>query len=217
MSRGDTSEIYKYTADYALKNGESELFHASAAVNCKCAEAIDEAIKSSNYEQYRYKFSEAVKTVVDGFGFERVNWVLASTIHQRFFDGRFSQSNQKWAKDFSIPDERYPGFIINTHLAVLDGFIDSVRKAHKEILAEAVGSYEKSHHMADRNRLTWFHNDLGTFVPNPGVTEGRLLERYNEILEKKSVLAQIRAAKKEQKQMSDPNPKRDKKKQAPEL
>ena len=213
----DATGIYKHTADYALKNGEIEQYHASAKINDACAKAIDAVIQAGNYDQYRYKMSQATKTVIDTFGFERVNWVLASTIHQRFFDGRFSSSNQKWARDFDVPNEIHRGFIVNTHLAVLDGFINSVRKAHVEMLAEAVGSYEKSHHMADRNRLTWFCNDFGTFVPKQGVTEQRLSERYNEIMEKKSVLDQIRATRKEQKQQSSPKPERGKKKQEPDL
>ena len=213
----DATGIYKHTADYALKNGEIELFHESANVNNECAKAIDAAIQASNYDQYFYKITEAVKTVVDSFGFDRVNWVLASTIHQRFFDGRISSSNQNWARDFDVPDERRPGFIVNTHLAVLDGFIREVRLAHRQILSDVVGNYELSHRMADRNRLTAFSNTACALIPKSGVSERQLRERYNEIMEKKSVLDQIRAARKEQKQQSSPKPERGKKKQGPDL
>lgn len=205
------TEIYKQSADYALQSGEIDRYRESAEISLKCANAIDEAIHACNYELHRYKMSEAVKSVVDTFGFERVNWVLAATIHQQHYDGRYSTNNQKWAREFGIPDERYPGFLIHTHPAVLDGFINSVRKAHREMLAEVIRSYEQSHHMADRNRLTWFHNDFGTFVPKQGVTEQRLSEHYSEIMEKKSVLDKIRVARKEQKQPSAPKPEREKK------
>lgn len=67
----------------------------------------------------------------------------------------------------------------------MDGLVEQVRKNHMEMLTEAIGQYEKSHRMAERNRLTWFHNDYGVFVANAGVTQEQLATRYNEIMGKK--------------------------------
>lgn len=177
---------YKQTIEYAMQNGEIELFQEDLLVNRDCIKAIDKAIRDCNFEQYRYKMSDAVKAAVEQFGFERVTWVLAGAILGHEYDGRYSQINKEWARNFDIPRDERSGFIFDTHPAVLDGFVDSARKAYREILADTVGQYEKSHRMAERNRLTWYHNDLGSFVPNPGVTERKLLARYNKIMEKKA-------------------------------
>lgn len=210
-------KVYTSSFETAVQNGETELFHVSGELNRKCVMAIDEAIRACNYEMYRYKFSDAVKPVVDQFGFDRVNYVLAATVQHNENDGRYSRDNKRWAREFAVPHERYTQFVFDTHPTVIDGFIGSVRKAHVEMLAQEVGQYEKSHHMAQRNRLTFFHSDFGVFVPYPIATEKRLMERYSEIMEKKSVLAQIREARKEQKQQAAPKPERGKKRLEPEL
>jgi hypothetical protein len=215
----DSNKIYPHSLEYAKQNSELDLWRADMEQNRACARAIDDAIRACNYEQYRYKFSAAVKTVADAFGFERLTRVLAGAVAGSFSDGRFSNSNREWAQGFGIPPDRHNEFVLDTHKALLDGFIDSARKAHVEMLAQEVGQYEKSHRLAERNRLTWFHNDFDVFVPNPGITEERLMERYSEIAEKKterqSVLAQIRAAR--EAPVKPREPKRDKKSHGEEL
>jgi len=213
----DSKKVYTHSIEIAVQNGETDLFHASMEKNRECVAAIDEAIRACNYEEYRYKFSEAVKSVTGQYGFERVNFVLAATLQHREYDGRFSQAHKKCARGFAVPNEAHTNFAFNTHPVVLDGFVNSVRKAHVEMLAQEVGQYEKSHHMAERNRMTYFHSDFGVFVPYPIATEERLMARHSEIMEKKSVLEQIRAARKEQKQPATPKPERDKKQRGPEL
>jgi hypothetical protein len=202
----DHVKPYTHSADYAMKNGELDIYHEDARLNRECVRAIDEAVRACNYETYRHKFSDAVKTAVDAFGFERVTHTLAGAVTTSFKDGRFSPRNHKWAQGFVIHDDRRGEFVFSTHKEVLNGFVDSVRKARVEMLAQEVGQYEKSHRMAERNRLTWFHNDFGVFVPNPGITEERLLTRYEEITEKKaerrSVLDQIRVTHKDEEQPS---------------
>ena len=80
----------------------------------------------------------------------------------------------------------------NYEPAVLDGFVDIVRKAHMHKLAQTVGQYEKSHRMARRNRLTYFHSDFGVFVPEANVSHQRMQTRCNEIMEKKAARAERR-------------------------
>ncbi len=214
----DGSNIYPHSLEYAKQNGELELWREDMRQNGACVKAIDEAIRACNYEQYRYKFSDAVNTVVGKFGFERVTRTLAGAVAGSYNDGRFSSDNRQWAQRFGTPSDRRSEFVFDTHRYVLDGFISSVRKAHVEMLAQEIGQYEKSHRMAERNRLTWYHDDFGVFVPNTGVSEERLLERYGEIMEKKaerqSVLAQIRAAREVPAKPREP--KRDKKREGEE-
>lgn len=217
----DGGKPYVFSKEYAMRNGEIELWREDMRLTRACASAVDEAIRACNYEQHRYKFSEAVSAVAEAFGFERLTHTLAGAVATSFNDGRFSSENKRWAQGFGIAEERHGDFHFGTHRAVLDGFIDTTRKAHVEMLAQEVGQYEKIHRMAERNRLTWFHSDFGVFVPNPGVTEERLMERHGEIMEKKaerqSVLARIKEAREAPAKPRKPKPERDKKSHGEEL
>ena len=69
-------------------------------------------------------------------------------------------------------------------------------------LAQVVWQYEKSHRMALRNCMASFHSDFGEFVPHTSITHKRLIERNEEIVEKKatrrqSAVAKLEAAKKD--------------------
>ena len=61
---------------------------------------------------------------------ERVALVLANTVQLRDWDGRYSRRNKEWAK--TIPNDNPEtvrcGYVLNSHPAVLDGFIDLVRE-----------------------------------------------------------------------------------------
>ena len=62
-------------------------------------------------------------------------FVLANTVQHKDWDGRFSRENKVWAAAFLIePDvvigmDRRVQFIVNSHPAVLDGFIRMAREA----------------------------------------------------------------------------------------
>lgn len=201
------TKIYPYPLEYAKETGGLEAYWGSAKVNRECAAAIDKAITASNYELYHYDLSEALNAVTKEFGLDRVAWVVADVIQANESDGRYSRANKEWAQDCAVPRERTRNFTLQSHPIVLDGFADKVRAARLHTLAQTVGAYEKSHHMAERNRLTCFHSDKGCFIPNPGVTERRLTERCAEIAEKQSVRSQLRAAQKAEKTASTPEKK----------
>lgn len=202
------TKIYPYSFEYARDSGELEAFRESEKLNKECAAAIDKAVADSRHDQHFYKLPAALDAVSKQFGLDRVTWVVAATIQHYNYDGRFSHANKEWAREFPIPDVKSGNFLLKTHPAVLDGFATTVQKTRLHNLAQTVGAYEKSHHMAERNRLTWFHNDLGGFIANPGVTEFQLSARCAEIAEKQSVLAQLRAARKAEKAALAPEKKR---------
>ena len=78
---------------------------------------------------------DSAREVLRTFGFKRVNWVLANTIREKSWDGRFSRENKDWSRRILIPDD--PGhnleFVVGSHPAVLNGFVDQVRRAYQAL------------------------------------------------------------------------------------
>lgn len=124
--------VYKQNVDYARQNGEFPHYRDSNWLNEACAQAIDRAIKDSNGTPYHYDLSTAAQKVVAEYGTERVSWVLAASIQNLEHDGRFSRDNKEWAKGINIPAEETRYYLINTHPAILDGFINAARKWKEE-------------------------------------------------------------------------------------
>jgi hypothetical protein len=120
--------IYPYPAEIALQNKETDAFHASRNSNIECGEAIDKAIIDSNYATHRYDLKAAVQSVIEEYGVDRIAWVLASNINHHDWDGRLSNTNKSWAKEFDTPK---PDYHLNTHLAILDGFANRFREVEK--------------------------------------------------------------------------------------
>ena len=101
MDGKDVKEIplYPYSGAYARAAGELEQFRASRQTNAKCRNAIDAAIKT--VWDGMHLSDGTAKSILERFGAERVSYVLADTLLQSGYDGRFSRSNQTWAH--SIP------------------------------------------------------------------------------------------------------------------
>lgn len=125
--------VYRRTADYAREAGERDEYRASYQENIKCKQAIEKAI-SLDYDG-QYLNDNAILTVLDAFGPERLSWVLGNTITMKEHDGRFSRSNKAWAQAMSIPIDR-DGFgslrnwsyTVESHPAILDLYTTLLRK-----------------------------------------------------------------------------------------
>ena len=125
--------VYRRTADYAREAGERDDYRASYQENVKCKQAIEKAI-SLDYDGMRLN-DNAIFTVLEQFGPERLSWVLGNTITMKEHDGRFSRSNKAWAQAMSIPIDR-DGFgslrnwsyTIESHPAILDLYTTLLRK-----------------------------------------------------------------------------------------
>ena len=130
------TEIYRQTAEYAREHGELDAYRASMRENRACKEAIEEAI-SKNFDGWQLAKGIA-QPIVERFGTERVMLVLANTVQVKDWDGRFSRSNREWASRFDIPGDPQKGgdhrfvFVVSSHPAILDGFIDIARQAERE-------------------------------------------------------------------------------------
>ena len=122
--------VYQYPGDYARENGELEQYRASYKANVACAEAIDKAI-SSHHDGYSFDSEAAVRNVVAKFGYDRTLFVLAATVQNQEWDGRFSNSNKNWARTAPIFDKkRSLEYSVRSHPTLADAFVATARHEH---------------------------------------------------------------------------------------
>lgn len=125
--------VYPYPASYAHEHKELEQYRASLKANIACKEAIEAAIRE-HYHDNRLD-NKAAEQVIDTFGLERTMYVLANTVQQKDWDGRFSIRNKEWAKTIPVhanPDawgtDRNYQFVVDSHPCLTDMFLDTVRQ-----------------------------------------------------------------------------------------
>lgn len=119
--------LYQETLRYAREHGELDTWRVSYEANIACRDAIDAAISEGFDGMY---LKADVKGVLAEFGQERVTLVLAATLQSRKWDQRFSRNNQEWAAVVPMVDteNRRFDYALNSHSAVLDGYVRQVRK-----------------------------------------------------------------------------------------
>lgn len=124
--------IYTHNGAYAREHGELTQYRESLLTNIACKEAIDAAI-SRNYDGIRL-CRAALPEVMSEFPPNRIAFVLATTIQLKEYDGRFSPDNKAWAAaidtSFSVSSsyDHRPSFCVQSHPAVLDGFVNLFRQ-----------------------------------------------------------------------------------------
>ena len=95
--------LYRYSAEDAKQRGELELWRESWNQNINCKYAIEYAIKR-DADGMQLK-DDCAASVIEDYGFKRVQWVLANTI-QHGDDGVFTPESAAWAKRLYIPAHR---------------------------------------------------------------------------------------------------------------
>lgn len=134
-------ELYRQSMEEARVAGEIQLWRAGYEENQACARAIEKAI-SERYKN-NHLSADIARKVIEEYGYDRVNWVLANTVREGMHDGRYSPENKKWAQRFHIPTEsehRNCYFAVRSHPCLVDGVIDQARKEW-----QALGLYDYSH------------------------------------------------------------------------
>ena len=123
--------VYIGTLAQAMEERDVDAYLDSRKFNIDCKKAIEEAI-ALNFDGLHLK-EDAARQVLEQFGEERMTFVMANTLRELSYDGRFSRQNKDWAEHIEIPENINQGknlnqdYVIESHPAVLDGFIDMAR------------------------------------------------------------------------------------------
>ena len=120
--------VYSYNFQEANERGEVSVYHESRQRNMECAKNIDDVIRASCYKTNFYHLEIAAMIAVQGYGFARVNRVLAFNLQKRPNDGRYSSANKRWVQTFTVPEQAFSGSYLDSHACLVDGFTDYIRE-----------------------------------------------------------------------------------------
>lgn len=105
-------------------------------LNISCKEAIEKAI-DGNYRGNSLDAKAAAQEVLDQFGPERVQTVLAATVQDKDWDGRFSRENKAWAQTVPMQEggenrNRRSHWVVDSHPGLVNLLVDQVRDMVRE-------------------------------------------------------------------------------------
>ena len=137
--------LYPYSSAEARDRNELSLWRESHKANIACRNAIEDAIRQSFDGMHLDK--NCITPVLEEYGYKRTAWVLANTLHELKWDGRFGHANKQWAERACIPKDinHNSDFVVRSHPAVLDGFVTFYRKA-----VQALDLFGAEHCVGDR-------------------------------------------------------------------
>jgi len=151
MEKAEPEETQKTSGHNVQKpeagHGEADKHLESHKLDRECKKAIEETIRQ-NFDGMHLK-NNIVKPLAEQYGSERMAFILANTLRQESWDGRFSRDNKTWASEFPISKNIVHGMdmnrelVVSSHPAVLDGFIDMFRSEVLEQKKELSTGQEK--------------------------------------------------------------------------
>lgn len=126
------TEVYRNSGSYAIEHGELNLWRKSKELNIACRDAIDNAV-AENFDGWHLPTKKILASVVNEFGKERVELVLAATIQEKIYDGRFSRTNKEWAAGIPMIDGDKCYMVSDqTHSVLLDALAKAFRESYPE-------------------------------------------------------------------------------------
>lgn len=137
--------LYRGSAQEARSRDEISLWRESHRANVACREAIKNTIRQ-HFDGMNLD-PVCLTPVLEEYGYKRTEWVLAATLQELQWDGRFHPANKEWAAQHFIPkDERHNADItVRSNPAILDGFVSLYRKAYQKL-----GLFGPEHCVGDR-------------------------------------------------------------------
>ena len=139
-------------AKFAMKAAYNKKLPLEATmISRNCGSDIEKGI-STHFDGMHLN-TDFIANLYALYGEERMNYVLANTVQMSDGDGRYSPGNKAWAKEINInnaEDDRRT-FYVNSHPALLDGFITAYRKHVKEF-KEQLDKEENKEQMSENTR-----------------------------------------------------------------
>lgn len=149
------NDLYPCSREEAVRRNELSLWRENLRENLACKQAIEDAIRR-DFDGMHLK-SDCAQSVIGEYGYNRVRYVLAVTVQQADWDGRYSRANRAWATGVPVtPDRDKEGLdrnyelAVSSHPAVLDGFIDEYRRAFSEL-----GLFDRTQCEPDDDKLDY--------------------------------------------------------------
>lgn len=126
------------TAVHKVVSARQKEYRENLKKHSECMQAITVAI-ADNFDGMNLK-AGFEDDIIDKYGLDEVAYVLSNTVQYKNDDGRFSKENKDWAKQTDINEiegHRYQ-FVSEAHPAVLNGFVDRIRRKQKELTSENI-------------------------------------------------------------------------------
>ena len=164
--------LYLYSLKEAAEWNEKDEWRESYLENCDCARAIERAI-DEHYDGQR--LNSCAQKVIDRYGFDRVNFVLAATVRQGTHDGRYSEDNKKWARRFSVMDkENTWQYCVRSHPGLVNLFVSDTRRQWDKL-----GLYDGSQCDSERSGQLDYTDRI--LVLNPSVLKDECKTLQNQL------------------------------------
>lgn len=130
FSPQEKEEYKNYKKEQEKKAKEAEITRLNNEIRLECKQEIEKQI-AEKYNGFSVP-QNTVSEIVEKYGIDCVQFVLANTIVQAWKEGRFSLRNKEWASSILTEGEWSNTLILNTHPTILDGFTNQVRNLQHE-------------------------------------------------------------------------------------
>lgn len=146
----DFPYLYRGSHAGAVRYGEEDQYDASFRENVVCARAIEQAIRDHSDEANEGLAEGCAQSVLERYGFERVNFVLANSLQElkkSACDQLVSDETYQWGRRTFVPEDgrfnRY--YTVDTAAQLLVGFVQQAQEAYRTL-----GLFEPEHCVGDR-------------------------------------------------------------------
>ena len=116
--------LYRHSLAEARRWNEMDLYQDSLRANIECRNAIEQSIRENHDGLHLHA---DIGALCKEHGIDRVGWVLAATVQDADWDGRYRPQNLEWAKSICIPDTRRADYRVRSHPELVNGFINQYR------------------------------------------------------------------------------------------
>ncbi len=127
--------LYRNSYAEARRFGETQAHEDSFRENVSCARAIEKAISRYFNEADDSLLEGCAQSVLEQYGFQRVNFVLANSLQETGCKYLISDETHQWGQRTFVPSDgkynRY--FAVQMGGALLESFINQTRQAYQEL------------------------------------------------------------------------------------